>query len=227
MMRRVCHICNAKSYEPNARFCHICGAELSGTISSAQRDIEPVDLGLPSGTKWANMNIGAVRPEDMGGYFAWGDIKEKESYDWSTYIHCNGTDDGCYNLGNTICGTKYDVAYMRSGGIWRLPSLEQLIELVGNCLFEWIFVGNTPGGRFTSIYNDQSIFLPAAGVRFNSRSGCLHSDGRYWSGTPGSDFDHIACALNFDNQGAHASNGWGAIWSNRYLGQSVRPVLNA
>lgn len=221
----MCPNCNATDHEEGTRFCHVCGAKLSGSISIL-RDIEAIDLGLPSGTRWANMNIGAKKPEECGSYFAWGEIEEKEYYEWSSYIHCNGKDDGCRNLGNTICGTKYDVAHMRSGSVWRIPSIEHFIELINNCLFEWIFVNDTPGGCFTSIYNDQSIFLPAAGVRYNSSSGCLHSDGRYWSGTPGSDFNHIACALNFDSQGAHASNGWGAIWSNRCLGQSIRPVLN-
>ncbi len=222
----ICPNCNETEHEPNAKFCHVCGAELPDAITLYYGDIEAVDLGLPSGTKWANKNIGAIHPEDVGSYFAWGKIKEKEHYNWATYNHCNGTDDGCFNLGNTISGTEYDVAHVRLGGLWRIPSFEQITELLNNCLFEWIFVNNTPGGLFTSIYNDQSIFLPAAGIRFNNKSGCLHSDGRYWSGTPGSDFNHIACALNFDSQGAHASNGWGAIWSNRYLGQSVRPVLN-
>lgn len=221
----ICLNCNEIGHEPNARFCHICGTELLGTRSLMRRGIEAIDLGLPSGTKWANMNIGAVRPEELGSYFAWGEIKEKECYDWSSYMHCNGTDEGCYNLGDTICGTKYDVAHMRFGSVWRIPSIEHFMELINNCLFEWIFVNDTPGGCYTSIYNDQSIFLPAAGVRYNSSFGCLHSDGRYWSGTPGSDFNHIACALNFDSQRAYVSNGWGTIWSNRCLGQSVRPVL--
>lgn len=176
----------------------MCGAELPDAITLYYGDIEAVDLGLPSGTKWANKNIGAIRPEDVGSYFAWGEIKEKEHYNWATYNHCNGTDDGCFNLGNTISGTEYDVAHVRLGGLWRIPSFEQITELVNNCLFEWIFVNNTPGGLFTSIYNDQSIFLPAAGLRHNSESGCFHSDGRYWSCTPGRDFNHIACALNLD-----------------------------
>lgn len=224
-MQRVCHICNAEFHEPNAKFCHICGAELIGALSSMLQGIEAIDLELPSGTKWANMNLGATHPEGLGSYFAWGEIEEKGIYDWSSYIHCNGTADDCHNLGNTISGTKYDAAFMRSGGIWRIPTFEQIKELVSNCLFEWGFVNNTPGGCFTSIYNNQSIFLPAAGIRFDSRSGCLHSDGRYWSGTQGSDFGNIACALNFDSQRAYASNGWGAIWSERSLGQSIRPVL--
>lgn len=68
----ICPNCNETEHEPNAKFCHVCGAELSGLISSMLRDIKAIDLGLPSGTKWANMNIGASRPEDTGSYFALG-----------------------------------------------------------------------------------------------------------------------------------------------------------
>ena len=53
--------------------------------------VEPVDLGLPSGTLWANCNVGAVSPEDYGGYYAWAETKEKSTYSWSNYKYSDAT----------------------------------------------------------------------------------------------------------------------------------------
>ncbi|MCI7430492.1 MAG: hypothetical protein MSS84_06410, partial [Bacteroidales bacterium] len=50
-----------------------------------------VDLGLPSGTKWATCNVGASTPEEYGNYYAWGETTPKAYYDWSTYKWCNGS----------------------------------------------------------------------------------------------------------------------------------------
>ena len=47
---------------------------------------EAVDLGLPSGTKWASWNVGATKPEDYGGYYSWGETEEKEVYDWTSSL---------------------------------------------------------------------------------------------------------------------------------------------
>lgn len=69
-----------------------------------------IDLGLPSGTKWACCNVGANMPERPGGFYAWGETEEKEVYDWSTYIHCDGSMETCHDLGENIAGTQYDVA---------------------------------------------------------------------------------------------------------------------
>ena len=52
---------------------------------------EWVDLGLPSGTKWATCNVGATKPEEYGNYYAWGETETKTTYNWSTYKWCNGS----------------------------------------------------------------------------------------------------------------------------------------
>ncbi|MBQ6065098.1 MAG: hypothetical protein IJK87_15950 [Prevotella sp.] len=67
---------------------------------------EAIDLGLPSGIKWASCNVGATKPEEYGGYYAWGETEEKEVYDWSTYLHCDGSYNTCYDLGSCISGTS-------------------------------------------------------------------------------------------------------------------------
>ena len=53
---------------------------------------EWVDLGLPTGTKWATCNIGATKPEEIGDHFAWGEVTPKEVYDWDTYKYGSSYD---------------------------------------------------------------------------------------------------------------------------------------
>ena len=94
---------------------------------------EYIDLGLPSGTLWATCNVGANSPEEYGYYYAWGETMHKETYNWSTYKWCNGSE-------NTL--TKYytgdnkkqlepndDVANINWGSGWFIPSIDQLKEL--------------------------------------------------------------------------------------------------
>ena len=98
-----------------------------------------IDLGLPSGTKWACCNVGATAPEDYGGYYAWGETSEKSDYDdgyayWQDKNGDGWMDSGeCTNIGSDIAGTQYDVAYIRMGSSWRMPNAEQINELINNC----------------------------------------------------------------------------------------------
>ena len=125
---------------------------------------EYVDLGLPSGTLWATCNIGATRPEEYGGYYAWGETEEKEYYDWSTYTHCDGTAETLHDIGDYIGGTEYDVAYVKWGGLWRMPTGIQFEELEQYCIKEWTSQ-NGINGLFVIGPNGNSIFLPASGTR--------------------------------------------------------------
>ena len=77
------------------------------TLGNAPAGVEAVDLGLPSGTKWANMNVGATKVTGFGTYFAWGETKgytvntenngdegatfDKNLFNWETYVWCKGT----------------------------------------------------------------------------------------------------------------------------------------
>ena len=56
-------------------------------------DVQAIDLGLPSGIKWASCNVGADNPEDYGNYYAWGEVLPKEDYSWDTYKYANGYRD--------------------------------------------------------------------------------------------------------------------------------------
>ena len=96
-----------------------------------------IDLGLPSGTKWACSNVDddatKQSPTNYGSYYAWGETKEKKVYDWSTYIHCDGTLETCHDIGSDIGGTQYDVAHVKWGGNWQMPTRKQIEELIEKC----------------------------------------------------------------------------------------------
>lgn len=91
-----------------------------------------IDLGEAG--KWACCNVGASSPEEFGGYYAWGETEEKDYYDWSTYKHCDGVgNEKWHNLGSDIAGTNYDVAHVKWGGSWKMPSLDRVKSLINNC----------------------------------------------------------------------------------------------
>ena len=179
-----------------------------------------IDLGLPSGTKWACCNVGATIPEGYGGYYAWGETEEKTTYNWSTYIHCDGSSSTCHNLGSDIAGTQYDVAHEKWGSSWVMPSLDQIKELRENCTSKWTTVNGVNCWNFRGS-NGGSIFLPAAGHRWNDD---LYIAGSYvaiWSSTHGPSNSNSAYYLyyrqSFSSDIKLNKNG-------RSEGLSVRPV---
>lgn len=190
-----------------------------------------IDLGLPSGTKWASCNIGASQPWEYGGYYAWGEIEEKEVYNDTTYMYFEGEDadgDGFYDkneesvaLGENICGTEYDVAYMKLGDGWQMPTREQFMELVDNCNREWAELHGVKGLKFIGP-NGNSIFLPAGGCRNNSVLDDFGDCGCYWSGMESTNMHYNAHNLLFSSSYAF----WYG-YCNRSLGHSVRPVKGA
>ncbi len=149
-----------------------------------------IDLGLPSGTKWCCCNVGATSPEGNGGYYAWGDTSEKENYpeensitnffDYENsyiigdlnmdghvdiadlYIYTYGGDN-LYNFFD-IRGTEYDVAYVRMGVNWCLPSEENMKELLEFCSKKWIDEDGKKGILLTAS-NGAQLFLPASGYK--------------------------------------------------------------
>lgn len=177
-----------------------------------------IDLGLPSGTKWACCNVGSEAPEDEGDYFAWGETDAKRVYDWPSYSHCDGTKKTCHKLGKSISGSKYDVATVEWGDLWQMPSKDQIKELVKNCKYRWISVDGINGNLFTSKNNGASIFLPAGGFFFGATLYYRGHNGYYWTGT-----------LSPARNSAYYFNSYryGVEWYNsdfRSNGYSVRPV---
>ena len=195
-------------------------------------DSEWVDLGLPSGTLWATMNIGASCPEDYGDYFAWGETTPKDYYDWSTYQWCNGSENTlskyCTNssYGNegftdnlTELDPEDDAATANWGAEWRMPSPEQIQELLNNCSRQWTKRNGVKGRLFTSKINGASLFLPAAGYRYGSNLNNAGSYGYYWLRVLNSSTPNYAYNLYF-NSGSVAFNEIGY----RINARSVRAV---
>ena len=134
-----------------------------------------IDLGLS--VKWGTCNIGAKNPEDFGNFYQWGDVETKESYDWNTYKH--GTDRNNlekYNVkdGKTTLDSEDDAAIVNLNEGWRMPTPEEIKELVNDCTWEWTTVNNVNGYKVTG-KNGNSIFLPAAGVMFGKNSFMVES----------------------------------------------------
>ena len=170
---------------------------------------EWVDLGLS--VLWATSNVGASSPSDYGDYYAWGETKTKSSYtDGNSKTHNVVMPD--------ISGEpKYDAATANWGEGWRMPTKEELEELVDKCDWEWTSQSGRNGYKVTGP-NGNSIFLPAAGWRFGTSLNNAGDNGRYWSSTPYGSNTLGAYYLYFGS-GRH-----GVDWVYRISGQSVRPV---
>ena len=135
---------------------------------------EYVDLGLPSGLKWATCNVGATNPEEYGDYFAWGEIKPKQRYVDDNYT---------YNSNTRTLPLSADAANVNWGGKWRMPTKAEYDELRNHCTWEWTTLNGIEGYKVISKKNGNSIFLPAAGRRYDSlyAAGLF---GYYWSSSP-------------------------------------------
>ena len=178
-----------------------------GKAANAINGHEYVDLGLS--VKWATCNVGANKPEDYGDYYAWGETKTKEEY---TRENCETWEE---DIGD-IAGTDRDVAHVKWGSPWRMPTKKECDELRYNCDWKWTTLDGVSGYRVTG-KNGNSIFLPAAGWRYMTWH-LYGENGHYWSSTPGGSDAENAYRLYFRSD----AHGWN--WSNRYYELSVRPV---
>ena len=189
--------------------------------------LEIVDLGLPSGTRWSNMNVGASHPEDYGNYYAWGETSVKDSYTSDNYLY------GTLNLGEhcDISGTDHDAAHVNMGNAWRMPTSTQLTELKDNCTWTWTSQGNVTGYRVTGP-NGNSIFMPAAGYKNETSTPWLTSGGVYLGSNESGFYNQYSYILVYtsgsrniqtDNSYYHILGHYD-ISANRYIGHTVRPV---
>ena len=167
-----------------------------------------VDLGLPSGLKWATYNVGASTPEEYGNYYAWGEVTPKTEYTPS-----NSETHGV-PLTDISGNPQYDAAAANWGGDWRMPTKTEMHELIDNCTWVWLLQNGTMGYKVTGP-NGSSIFLPAAGCRSGSSLLSAGSYGYYWSSTP--DGSTYAYDLHFGNGHYVSSDGCN-------YGFTVRPV---
>ncbi len=209
-----------------------------------------VDLGLPSGKLWAECNVGASTPEASGDYIAWGETEAKENYDWSTYKYMQEGKSGwnyvnkyqapdsqyggiwyrfekySYNDNKTTLEKADDAATANWGDNWRIPTAAEWEELYNNTTQTWTndYEGTgVKGYILTSTkegHEGASIFLPAAGFRYDDDLNSEGFRGYYWSSSLFEDNSDSGRYLDF-------REGDFDPWDNngRYYGQSVRPVF--
>lgn len=198
-----------------------------------------VDLGLPSKTLWATMNIGAETSIDYGDLFAWGETAPRQApFDWHTYTLCDGFDDRkhlpiltkyCLNNeygtvdGKSTLDKEDDAAFVIWGAEWRMPTTAQIYELRQNCTWVWTSIHDTNGWLVTSNINGNALFFPAAGKseihqNVNYRNGGNVS-GFYWSRDLEKEYSGCAHTL-YLYQGRAVLTGE----DYRCYGLSIRPV---
>ena len=189
---------NGSSLSHNAQY-----VPIGGTIGTA------VDLGLS--VKWSDHNVGAINPYDIGGYYWWGD----PTGTLTSSQYKVPTDE-------SVSGTDLDIAKKQWGDIWRLPTNEEMKELVDNCYYQWTQRNGVNGGLLTSKINGASIFIPAGGVYVNN--GILDQEngeyGAYWSdGFFTKDGSLYGRCLKLTKENVTSNYGWG-----RGAKLNVRPV---
>ena len=207
-------------------------AQWAIATTGTENGYEWVDLGLPSGTKWATMNVGADSPEDYGDYFAWGETTTKSTYSLGTYKWCNGSSDTqtkyCTDSDYGIVDNKTtldlsdDAAYVNWGTSWRMPTKAEQDELrnFSYVTWKWTTQNDVKGYKVTSRTNGNSIFLPAAGYRYDSVLNDADPNGNYWSSYLNTSSSDLACSLNLNSGNVYSRSHF-----YRFLGLSVRPVL--
>ena len=190
-----------------------------------------VDLGLS--VYWATCNVGANFPEEYGDYYAWGETETKEDYSWETYKWCNGSyytltkynNSSSYGTvdNKTVLDLEDDVAHVKLGGNWRMPTSSEVDELTSttyNSSYRWKWESHNGhnGWLVTYLVNNHSIFLPAAGYRKDADLRNADSNGYYWSSSL-----YTGQFLAWDLHFFSAFQG-GTQYTNRSYGHSVRPV---
>ncbi|MCQ2227730.1 MAG: hypothetical protein MJZ01_07480 [Bacteroidales bacterium] len=159
----------------------------------------------------------------IGDYFAWGETFPKSNYNWSTYFDTNDGGDTFVkyknNGGKTELDDADDVAVQTWGGAWRMPTKTQQDELRKECDWEWTSINGVNGYKVKSRVNDNFIFLPAAGSRWDAGLDGVGSRGFYWSRSLGTFNSGGAYRLYFSS--SYVDRGYDF---NRGFGFSVRPV---
>ena len=180
---------------------------------------EYVDLGLPSGLKWATCNVGANSPEQAGLYFAWGETTGFTGEQCTSGVRA--FDEASYTASaiSTDLTLAQDAAHVNLGGTWRMPTKDEYQELLDNCDAVWTddYNGTGVAGRvFTSKVNGNSVFFPAAGLCTGSSMNGVGSLGYDWSASWDSEFYAWFLLFYSGTQDMH--------YGSRFFGFSVRGV---
>ena len=174
-----------------------------------------VDLGLPSGTFWATMNVGASKPSDCGLYFQWGDtqgytanqVGKDKQFNWKDYkfsIDGSYSNFSKYATNGATLDLEDDAANANMGGDWHMPTDVQIYELINNTTANRTTLDGVSGITFTSIKDTSKfIFIPAAGDAWDGSVQVSGGGGYVWSSM-----------LDADN----VNNGQYLVFSSRYVG---------
>ena len=186
------------------------------TLMPAVNGHEYVDLGLPSGLKWATCNVGANVPEDYGEYYAWGETAPAPDNNYNS-VNCSTYG---VQMSDISGNPKYDAATANWGGGWRMPTKTEFEELYDNCVCMDTQQNGVNGCKLRSKVNGNCIFIPYAGYKYSSfydNSGSLYL--YYWCSTPSEDNAYYA----YEYRGY--TYGYGSQTEVRFYGLSVRPVV--
>lgn len=180
-----------------------------------------INLGLPSGTLWSCCNVGAGKPEDNGGYYAWGETWQKDTYTLTSYQYGNSYQD-MVDIGSDISGSsQYDVARHYFGEEWCMPTSEQWSELLNYTTATWMSQGGLSGYKLTGS-NAGNIFLPAAGLYMGNDNNIKGYGGYYWSSNVSLLYPYMAWILMFSQKYMYVTDS--ADMGFRNNGLPVRPV---
>ena len=197
-----------------------------------------VDLGLPSGLKWAKYNVGATSETQYGKFFQWGETEQHNTgipYNWANYKHCNGSETTLtkYNtsidFGENLDGMSTlrpedDAARANMGGDWRMPTKAEFQELITHTKNEWIndFDGNgTKGYKFTSKKDTSNyIFIRASNLYDDISTYIQDTSYGVWSSSLNTTNPRNAWTLNFNSRFISAERDY-----ERWDGFVVRGVL--
>ena len=209
------------------------GKQTGVKVERIEKTLEYVDLGLPSGALWATCNVGADTPEGIGDFFAWGETKPKEVYDWKSYQYGNFErneltkycTDSTYGLNGfidnlTVLEPDDDAATANWGADWRMATKEEWEELFRKSTCVWM-TQNGVEGRLLTGRNGNSIFLPATGFFLEGALICPGL-GIYWSSTLHSGFPERGWSFHYDLDECHVCGTY-----ERSRGQVVRAVRSA
>ena len=194
-----------------------------------------VDLGLPSGLKWSKTNLGAENETDYGNYYMWGSIipNTADECNWANAPFNNGSGSYDYEYfdvhksewldDNDNLKPEYDAAYKATDGAARMPTQDEIRELLDNTDNEWIedYKGSGVNGRkFISKTNGNSIFIPAAGYCDDGSVDNVGGSGGVWSSSLYTSGPYGAWYLGFYSGNCYMYN------NLRHYGRSVRPVTD-
>lgn len=206
----------------------------AGSVSAATAAVDErpraVDLGLS--VLWADRNLGAASPLEPGGFYAFGETAEKDTYTWDSYVHCDSSMFYCHDLGTeNISGTEYDAARVVLGEGWRMPTTEEFSELLNACTAttdtidgDIFTVVTSPGGAVLRV--PWAGYMNGKKLVYKNKNGVYYTSILQFETEDLSEFGVIGIASTIaPNYIAFHSGGINLFDTGApNLGQSIRPV---